>query len=61
MLQEEDKTTRWSATDKRKVVNRPSLETILNDVKETSFIATGKKYGVSDNTIRKWIKYYNKK
>lgn len=44
--------------NKRKVVNRPSLETILNDIKETSFVATGKKYGVSDNTIRKWIKYY---
>ena len=24
------------------------------------YSATGRKYGVSDNAIRKWIKYYEK-
>ena len=24
----------------------------------TSYVAIGKKYGVSDNAIRKWIKFY---
>lgn len=39
-------------------VNRPSLEILLNDVSKIGYVATGKKYGVSDNTIRKWIKVY---
>lgn len=39
----------------RKVV-RPNLEQLLLDLSEMSFLAVGKKYGVSDNCIRKWIK-----
>jgi hypothetical protein len=41
-------------------VERPSYEELLKEVKETSFAATGRKYKVSDNTIRKWIKKYEK-
>lgn len=41
-------------------VERPSLEQILKDIKETNYVLTGKKYGVSDNTIRKWIRQYEK-
>ena len=40
----------------RKVKNRPSKEQLLQEVKETSYCAVGKKYGVSDNCIRKWLK-----
>lgn len=40
-------------------VERPSLEQILKDIKETNYVLTGKKYSVSDNTIRKWIRQYN--
>lgn len=43
---------------KRKVKNRPSLETLEKDVKEFGYRASGRKYNVSDNTIRKWIKKY---
>lgn len=39
----------------RKVRNRPNKEILLQEVKDTSYTAVGKKYGVSDNTIRKWI------
>lgn len=39
----------------RKVV-RPSREQLLKDVAETNYSATGRKYGVSDAAIRKWIK-----
>ena len=46
-----------SSISKRKV-ERPSLETLLKEVKETSYRETGEKYGVSDNAIRKWIKTY---
>lgn len=42
----------------RKVPNRPSLETLLQNVKDLGYVKTGKLYGVSDNAIRKWIKWY---
>ncbi len=45
---------------KRKVKNRPTHETILEDLKTMSYVAVGKKYGVSDNAIRKWLKSYSK-
>jgi len=37
-------------------VERPQTETLLNDIKELGYVGTGKKYGVSDNAIRKWLK-----
>lgn len=40
---------------KRKV-ERPSIELVKNLVHDNGYSATGKIYGVSDNTIRKWIK-----
>ena len=39
----------------------PSLEQLEYDVKTINYVQTGKKYGVSDNTIRKWIKKLRKK
>ena len=44
---------------KQRKVERPSLYQLLKDIKETNYVSTGKKYGVSDNTIRKWIRQYN--
>jgi len=44
----------------RKVKNRPSLNQLLEDVKNNGYLATGRKYCVSDNTIRKWIKKMSK-
>lgn len=41
-------------------VSRPSYQQLLDDMKTLSFTAIGKKYGVSDNAIRKWIKLYQK-
>lgn len=41
-------------------VNRPSNEQLLIDVNEIGYCATGKKYGVSDNAIRKWLKFMRK-
>lgn len=43
---------------KRKV-ERPSKEQLEIEIKQMSLVKVGKKYGVSDNTIRKWIKFYN--
>jgi len=40
----------------RKVENRPSLDILVKEVKEYGYSEIGRKYGVSDNSIRKWIK-----
>ena len=37
---------------------KPSLGRLLKEVVETNYSVVGKKYGVSDNAIRKWIKNY---
>jgi hypothetical protein len=37
-------------------VERPSLDILLKDIEEIGYKGTGRKYGVSDNSIRKWIK-----
>ena len=37
---------------------RPDYETLCTDIKKLGFVGTGKRYGVSDNAIRKWKKYY---
>lgn len=42
---------------KNRKVNRPDISTILESVNRIGYVATGKLYGVSDNTIRKWIKW----
>lgn len=40
----------------RKIKERPDIDILLEDVKNIGYSATGRKYSVSDNTIRKWIK-----
>jgi hypothetical protein len=40
----------------RKVKDRPSIDILLIDIKELGYSGTGRKYGVSDNAIRKWVK-----
>jgi len=32
----------------------------MKEIEESNYVQVGKKYGVSDNTIRKWIKQYKK-
>lgn len=43
---------------KMRRVERPSYEELNNSVKLIGYSATGRKYGVSDNSIRKWLKSY---
>lgn len=40
----------------RVVENRPNREELKNLVRNNSFLSIGKKYGVSDNAVRKWCK-----
>jgi len=44
-----------SGFGKRKVINRPSKKQLLQEIEETNYCAVGRKYGVSDKCIRKWI------
>ena len=44
----------------RKIKDRPSLEQLIKDIEELGYRGTGRKYEVSDNCIRKWIKNYKK-
>jgi len=50
---------RDSNKDRRKV-ERPPYEMLKKEVEEIGYSATGKKYGVSDNTVRKWVRFYEK-
>lgn len=46
--------------ESRRKANRPSFDVLQKEVIENGYSATGRKYGVSDNAIRKWIAYYSK-
>ena len=45
---------------KQRKVERPSLEELERLLSNNSYVAVGKMFNVSDNTIRKWIKNYKK-
>jgi len=40
-------------------VTRPSKEQLEKEIKENSWCALGRKYGVTDNAVRKWAKRYD--
>jgi len=48
-----------SQIKQRKVV-RPDYITLMNEIENLGYKGTGLKYGVSDNSIRKWKKIYEK-
>lgn len=39
-------------------VERPSYETLSDDIAKLGYRGAGRKYGVSDNAVRKWLKAY---
>lgn len=41
-------------------VKRPLYEQLLEEIEATSYLAVGRKYGVSDNAVRKWIRWYER-
>jgi hypothetical protein len=45
---------------KQRKVERPDYLTLINEIDELGYKGTGVKYGVSDNSVRKWKKYYEK-
>jgi transposase-like protein len=41
-------------------VMRPPYEQLLSEVEELGWSAVGRRYGVSDNAVRKWVRGYER-
>lgn len=39
---------------------RPPREKLLAEIRASSYRAVGRKYGVSDNAVRKWVRFYER-
>jgi transposase-like protein len=39
---------------------RPPYEQLMREIEETNYSAVGRKYGVSDNAVRKWVRWYER-
>jgi hypothetical protein len=53
--------TKCNTCDKksRRKIERPEYDILIKEVEELGYSATGRKYGVSDNSIRKWLLSFN--
>ena len=58
---------RWDRSELRgrpvpelRKVDRPPYEQLLKEIEATSYVAVGRKYGVSDNAVRKWVRFYER-
>jgi very-short-patch-repair endonuclease len=64
--QKKEKTTfgytkaQFESCIKQRKVKRPDYKTLKQLVSELKYVKTGKMFGVSENTIRKWLKFYEK-
>lgn len=45
--------------DSRKA-ERPPYEKLLAEIEADGYCAVGRKYGVSDNAVRKWVRFYER-
>jgi len=50
----------WSNRRGRRRVERPPYSQLVAEIEATSYCAVGRKYGVSDNAIRKWVRQYKR-
>jgi hypothetical protein len=41
-------------------VERPPFDQLVREIAATSYLAVGRKYGVSDDAIRKWVRQYER-
>jgi hypothetical protein len=44
----------------RRKVERPPYEQLIAELEASNYSAVGRKYGVSDNAVRKWIRWYER-
>ncbi len=43
-----------------RLVERPPYEQLMSEIADLGYSAVGRKYGVSDNAIRKWVRVYER-
>lgn len=55
-----NKTCATCSQIKSRKVDRPTYNQLIQDIECFGYRGTGQKYGVSDNSVRKWKKYYEK-
>jgi transposase-like protein len=41
-------------------VARPPHDVLVEEIRSMSVLAVGRKYGVSDNAVRKWLRAYQR-
>ena len=51
---------RRAAYPERRKVDRPPYPQLLREVRALGYLGTGRRYGVSDNAIRKWLRAYRR-
>jgi transposase-like protein len=44
----------------RRIVERPPYDQLVREIAESNWSAVGRRYGVSDNAIRKWVRQYER-
>jgi hypothetical protein len=56
--------SRWDRTGRKRPqsrkVERPPHQHLLREVNRLGYLAVGRKYGVSDNAVRKWLRQYER-
>ena len=57
-MQEKRKATPQTNHNRSAKTNKPTKEKLLEEIKTTSYVKLGQKYGVSDSAVRKWAKAY---
>ena len=45
---------------KQRKVQRPEYTILSKMVEDEGYVSVGKKYGVSDNCVRNWLRFYKK-
>jgi len=53
-------TVKCASFSKRKIKERPTYEELKKMIELSSYCEVGRRYGVTDNAIRKWVKQYEK-
>jgi hypothetical protein len=59
-VREAESRPRVPAAPHLRLVERPPYEQLMREIEATSYLGVGRKYGVSDNAIRKWVRAYER-
>jgi len=44
----------------QRLVDRPPYDVLKGEIAEYGYLGVGRKYGVSDNAVRKWVRFYER-